>query len=282
MKSIITFLLICISFTVFSQKEFQGKAVYQSKTSFDMSRFGNREMSEQQKKRIMDRMKNMLEKTYVLNFNKTTSIYKEEEKLEAPGRGGFGFGGFSGGVQYKNTSEKKFLESIEFFGKKFLIQEEESLPEWEMTAETKQIGEYICYKATMLKSTDAFDWRNMRRRGRRDNKSKDSTHVKTVTDEIEMPKQILVTAWYTPQIPVSNGPGMYWGLPGLILEVNSGNTTVLCTEVVLNTKEKLEIEEPTKGEEVTREEYNSIVKKKMEEMREMWRGRRGGGRPFRR
>jgi GLPGLI family protein len=30
---------------------------------------------------------------------------------------------------------------------------------------------------------------------------------------------VVTTAWYTPQIPVSNGPRNYHGLPGLIMEV---------------------------------------------------------------
>lgn len=280
MKSIVTCLFIFFTITSFSQKDFYGKAVYQSKTSFDLDQWNNREMSEQQKKRIMDRMKSMLEKTYVLQFNKSASIYKEEEKLETPGSGGgFRFGGFSGGVRYKSITDKKFIEEQEFFGKKFLIQDTSEMPQWKMTGETKQIGNYLCYKATMLKKTDAFDWQNMRRRGRRRNteQKKDSTSTTKVTDEIELPKEILVTAWYTPQIPVSNGPGEYWGLPGLILEVNSGKTTILCTQIVLNPKERVEIEAPKKGDKVTRKEYNKIVKKKMEEMREMWRGRRGRG-----
>ncbi|CAM1340207.1 GLPGLI family protein [Tenacibaculum amylolyticum] len=278
MKPLITYLFIFCSVVCFAQKNFSGRAVYQSKTSFDMERFNNRDMSEQQKKRIMDRMKNMLEKTYILNFNKTASIYEEEEKLEAPGRGGgFRFGGFTGGTQYKNTISKDFLEETEFFGKNFLIKEKVELPSWEMGAETKKIGNYVCYKATMLKKTDALDWQNMRRRSRgRDKKRKDDEATKKVTEDIEMPKEVLVTAWYTPQIPVSNGPGEYWGLPGLILEVNAGNTTVLCTEVVLNPKNSIDIKEPSKGKEVTRKEYNAIVKKKMEEMQEIWKGRRGG------
>lgn len=246
-----------------------------------MNQWGNRELSEQQKKRILERMKNMLEKTYTLHFNRVESLYEEEEKLEAPGsrRRGFRFGGFTSGIQYKNTQKKQFLEEREFFGKKFLIEDSSELPKWKITGEQKQIGSYLCYKATMLKKNDEFDWQNMRRRRndeREGNKIKDSAKVRKVAGDIEMPEEVLVTAWYTPQIPVSNGPGQYWGLPGLILEVNAGKTTILCTEVTLNPKDKKTIAPLSKGEEVTREEYNAIVKKKMKEMREMWRGRRRG------
>jgi GLPGLI family protein len=277
MKSLFNFLFIFCLFTGFAQNNFFGKAIYQSKTSFDLEQWNNREMSEQQKKRIMERMKNMLEKTYVLQFNKSASIYKEEEKLEAPrSSGGFRFSGFTGGTKYKSITDKTFLEEQEFFGKNFLIEDVSEMPQWEMTSETKKIGNYTCYKATMLKKTDDFDWQNMRRRGRRNNTAKkEDTSARDITEDVELPKEVLVTAWYTPQIPVSNGPGEYWGLPGLILEVNAGKTTVLCTQIVLNPKERIEIKEPKKGEKVSRKEYNKIVKKKMEEMREMWRGRRG-------
>ena len=86
------------------------------------------------------------------------------------------------------------------------------------------------------------------------------------------------TAWYSPEIPVNQGPENYWGLPGLILEVNDGKTTILCSKIVLNSKDKVEIKAPTKGKEVSQKEFDETVKKKMEEMREMWRNNRGGGR----
>lgn len=277
MKRIITSFFLCISVAVFSQANFQGKAIYQSKTTVDTD-FGGRQMSEEQKKRILERMKNMLEKTYILNFTKKESIYKEEEKLEAPGSGrGFRFGGFAGGVTtYKNVKEGKLLESTEFFGKNFLITEKAEQPKWELGSETKQIGNYTCFKATLVKKTSAFDWRNMRRRNRDNEEKKDTSNVKKVTDEVEIPKEIVVTAWYTPQIPVSNGPGEYWGLPGLILEINEGRTTILCSEITMNPSDKIDIKEPAKGKEITREEYNKVVKEKMEEMRERFRSRRGG------
>ena len=286
MKNLITLLIYyCISITTFSQANFQGKAIYQSKTTVDMSSWGNGSMSEERKKQIMQRMKSMLEKTFTyLVLQESESTYKEEAKLAAPGsRGGFRFGGFGGsGTKYKNVKEGKLLESKESFGKKFLITDSAEKPKWELGSETKQIGKYTCFKATLVKEADPTDWRNMRRRGRgNNNKKKDTTNTKKISEDIEMPKTILVTAWYTPQIPVSDGPGNYWGLPGLILEINEGRTTILCSEIVMNPSEKVEIKAPTKGKEVTRKEYAKIMKKKMEEMREMFRnrrGNRGGGR----
>ena len=280
---IITLLISTISF---AQQDFQGQATYQSKTSFDMSRFDNSEMSEDRKKMIAERMKSMFEKTYILTFNKTESTYKEEEKLTAPGKGGFGammMGSFTAGKQYKNIKTHQFLQDQEFFGKQFLITDSIPKLNWEMTSETKQIGKYICMKATAMKPVDKMDFTKMRRKKKDDTKKedkvKDSSSVSnSFMDDIEIPKEVKVTAWYTMQIPVSNGPGEYAGLPGLILEVSEGKTTILCSKITLNPTEKGEIVAPTKGKKVTKKEYGEITKKKMEEMQEMYggRGRKGG------
>lgn len=272
MKQSITLLLVLFSLTLFAQKGFQGKAVYMSKTTVDMDAFGrNGQMSEQRKKEIMDRMKNFLEKTYILNFDQSSSEFKEDAKLDAPGGNnrGFRFGGSGSSSIYKNAKEGTMIEATEFFGKRFLITEEMKQPQWQLGSETKKIGRYTAYKATMTKVNNDFDWRSMRRR----NDEKKGS-AKTKTEEKE--KMELVTAWYTPEIPVSTGPDEYYGLPGLILELNVGRTTMLCTEVVLNPSEKVEIKAPSKGDKVTREEYNTTVKKKTEEMRERFNGRGRG------
>jgi len=278
MKSLFTFILTLVTVVTFAQKEFQGKATYMSKTTIDLDNFGRPggpQMTEARKKEIAERMKSQLEKTFILNFDKASSLYKEDAKLAAPTSGGSRgprFGGFSsGGTKYKNTKDKVALESTEFFGKKFLISDEMQQPQWELGAETKQIGNYTCYKATLLKEANPLDFSNFRR-PRNDDKKEDKDAKKE-----EKIKQTLVTAWYTPQIPVSNGPGEYWGLPGLILEINEGTTTVLCTEIVMNPSEKATIEAPTKGKKITREKYNITVTKKMEELRERFQGRGGRG-----
>ena len=60
MKSVFTLLLAFVTITTFAQKNFQGKATYMSKRTMDMTRFDK--MPEQQKKQMMARFKNFLEK----------------------------------------------------------------------------------------------------------------------------------------------------------------------------------------------------------------------------
>ena len=286
LKCITGSLALFLTFSIFAQNDFQGQAYYFSKTTMDMENFGGREMSPDMKKQIAERMKSMFEKNFVLTFNRTESVYKEEERLEAPGgRGGFGFmSSFTGGPQYKDVKGKQIIQEQEFFGKQFLVTDELENLEWKMSTETKKIGEYTCFKDTAIKKVDDMDFRSMRRRNNDNDEKKegeekaDSTKTDDPMDEVEVPKEIEITAWYTPQIPVNQGPGEYWGLPGLILEINADRTTILCSKIVLNPEEKKEIKKPSKGKEVTREEYNKIMKDKIEEMREMYGGRNRGGR----
>ena len=138
-------LMLFLTSISFAQN-FQGKAYYFSKTSVDMDSWGGQKMSEDRKKQIADRMRSMFEKTYILNFDRVASTYKEEEVLEAPGgQGGFGRWGssFSAGMQYKNIKSQQFLQDQEFFGKQFLITDSLSKLDWKLGTETKQIGQYL-------------------------------------------------------------------------------------------------------------------------------------------
>jgi GLPGLI family protein len=245
---------------------------------------GNKNMTPDMQKRIEESMKKMFEKTFILNFNKTASIYKEEEKLEASTQAGGGFRMMSsftggGGTYYKNIKDKQYSNDKEFMGKEFLVKDSLTSLTWKMEAETRMIGGYTCYKATAIKKPSATDFRNMRPRKEDADKkegSKPADDKKTnFLDAVEVPKEIVITAWYTPEIPVSQGPEGYWGLPGLILEVNDGRTTILCSKIVLNPKDKVEIKAISKGKVVSQKEYDEAVMKKMEEFREMNQGRGG-------
>lgn len=209
----------------------------------------------------------------MLNFNKEKSIFLEEDKLDAISGATDSWGkNFTQGDQYKNIKENALVQSQEFYGKQFLVKDQLQVIKWKMGKESKQIGQYLCFKATALIPTKELTWFNFSWADLRSSSTKktDSLDVKSAEPVIEM---TAVEAWYTPKIPVSHGPGEYWGLPGLILEVSAGNTTLLCSKIVMNPQDKIEIEAPSKGKEITKNDYQATIKGKMIEMRNN-RGRR--------
>ena len=268
--------IFCLSILVpFSTnaQEFQGKAEYVYKAKMSLGRWGAK-MNEAQKKQIAARLKNRLEKKYILTFNKTASVYNEYEKLDAMSGATDSWGkNFTPGEQYKNIKTNTFVQEQEFYGKRFVIQDSLLKIDWIMGTETKQIGNYTCFKATaMIPSSKMafweFSWSKLRQEQRindDDTKQNDEDKSEPFTE---------VTAWYTPQIPVSQGPSEFWGLPGLILEVSSGSTTMLCSKLVMNPEEKTKVEPPKRGTEVTKQEYKDIIFKKMKDFRDNRVGRR--------
>ncbi|MGB1448789.1 MAG: GLPGLI family protein [Flavobacteriaceae bacterium] len=264
------FLLLSIPLLVASTstnlQDFQGKAIYFSKSSMDLGSWGAR-MSEAQKKQIKSRLKNRLEKTYVLSFDTTASLFTEEEKVDAISGATDSWGSnFARGKQYKNVVDNQLVQAQEFYGKRFLVKDELQAIDWKMGTETKQIGAYTCFKATAVLPSTELSWYNF-------NWSDLSRNASSTTEEIKLTQ---IEAWYTLQIPVKHGPAEFWGLPGLILEVTAGNTTMLCSEIILNPKERREIVAPDKGTVINKKDYRTTIVGKMMEMRNN-RGRRRRG-----
>lgn len=266
--------LACVALVSFTpeKEEFQGQAFYFSKSTMELGNWGAR-MSEAQKKEVYARLKNRLEKTYVLNFNKEESMFYEEDQVDAMSGATDSWGAnFSRGDQYKNVKENLLLQSQEFYGKRFLVKDELAKIEWKMGGESKQIGQYTCFKATASVPTSELTWYDFSWGDLRRASSSDVASAEGGEPAPEIPTTE-VEAWYTLQIPVGHGPGEYWGLPGLILEVSAGNTTMLCSKIVMNPDEPIQIEAPDKGKEITKAEYQETVRSKMQEMRDN-RGRR--------
>jgi GLPGLI family protein len=268
-------LLFAICFVVLGSftpvnDDFQGKAYYYSKSKMELGNWGAR-MSEAQKKQVYERLKNRLNKTYVLTFNKTESMFKEEDQVDAIAGATDSWGNnFSRGDQYKNVKENLLVQSQEFYGKKFLVKDKLQEIDWKMGSESKQIGQYMCFKASASIPTDELSWFDFSWGDLRREEASDTADASNEAPEIPMTE---VEAWYTLQVPVSHGPAEYWGLPGLILEVSAGNTTMLCSKIVMNPEETIKIEAPDKGKEITKTEYQATIRNKMREMRDN-RGRR--------
>ncbi len=250
-----------------SAQDFQGVVTYKTNRKVDL-KMGNANTSPEMQKQIQEMLRKQFQKEFTLSFSAFESVYKEEESLEAP-QSATGMrimvAGGGSDVLYKNIKEERFASKRDMLGKLFLVKDKLEKLDWKLEDETKKIGNYTCYKATA---------KRMERRIRSIRLNNDNEDQETIPEE-----EVTITAWYTPEIPINNGPGNYWGLPGLILEVGDGEQNMLCSKVVLNPKKKVEIIEPSKGKVITQEQFEDVLTKKMKEMRAR-RSQRDDGRSF--
>lgn len=242
----IVFLFICCFLVKLSQaQDINGIATYKSFMKLDI-KMDSTQIPKEQQAQFLEIMKKQTQKDYELVFTNSESIFKEKEQLNRPSNNSLSgtivssTGGF--GIFYKDLHEKRFVNQRDLLGKLFLIADTIEKPNWKLEKETKNIGEYTCFKATR-------------------NRISENTET---GETLNTP----ITAWYTPQIPIATGPFDYGGLPGLILEITDGNSSYLCSQIVLNPKDGVKIEQPKKGKRVSGEEFEKIQAQKMKEMKE--------------
>lgn len=214
---------------------FQGIATYQTVKDLGSMAIQTEGMAPAMKKQIADMMKKRSQKEFILNFNSNEANWREVASQD-------------NGLKYRHIAKNVYMEEVSLFDLSLLVIDELTPIEWVLTDETKQIGEYTAQKATFIRT-----WKRVSQIS-----STNDTEIVTDTAEVE--------AWYTSQIPVSQGPDSYWGLPGLILELNDGKMTYQCTEVIINPEEVVEISKPSKGRKVNLEEYKKIREEKRDQV----------------
>lgn len=249
-------------------QQFQGIATYQSDRDMSHFEFSGDNMTPEMVDQMKSQLKKQFQREYELRFNLTESTWQEAESLDG-GPATASSGGmvmtisFGSNILYKNTESKQTIQQTESFSKVYLIEDTLENRAWKMTGNTKKIGNYTAMEAVyedisesvMMSFSDGDD----------------EETTETVMDTT------LITAWYTPEIPVSTGPDDTWGLPGLILEMTDGSVTYLCTKVVLNPSDKLEIKAPTKGKKMTAEEFAKEQEERTQEMMERMSSGSGDG-----
>ena len=127
---------------------------------------------------------------------------------------------------YRDKKQHKMVSSIGFGGETFLIHEKLEPIDWEITEETKQIDSYVAKKAEAM--VDGFH----------------------------------VVVWFTDEIPISEGPSYYWGLPGLVLQAQFGKILITAMKIE-RLPDGIAIAPPTEGEKYTREEYDDLLNSAM-------------------
>jgi GLPGLI family protein len=280
--SIIVFLVLAFAKAEFlqAQQQFKGIATYQSKMTFkerkkDTAQIKDKDnkMSKEMSDAIDKALKTAGEAEFTLSFTKDESIYEKVVELAKPKPKTDGMsitisgGGSTHGTSYKNLKEGVFKREGEIQGKAFLIVDKLETYDWKITGETKQIGNYTAIKATHTKKPKVLtDEEKEEVKKEQEEQSSGLFSMMKIEDHV-------TTAWFTPQIPVSNGPGTFQGLPGLILELQDGNTTLLCTRIEIN-PEKFEIKIPDNGKEIKLEAFNKLQKKKQDEMMKRFKNNR--------
>lgn len=246
-----------------------GRAYYKSSSQIKIA-MDSTKMAPEQMADIQAQLKKQMERDYILSFTQTESNWKQAESL-----GGGPATASSGGmtmvintgnqdnILYKNLADQTYQREEEMMGKEFLIQDTLESAEWELTGESKKIGNYTAQKATYTRIIDSQRF------------STGMTEMENVKDTIT------VTAWFTPEIPVSHGPENFFGLPGLILEVQNQGRTLICEKIELNpASNPVKIEQPKRGKVVSREEFRAVQEESMKQMMNQYQGKPGEGNQF--
>lgn len=179
---------------------------------------------------------------FELFFSDSVTVYKAKKQLEDPNAAApmmgdqrmmMRWGGRDTRVVYKNLAANQLIDSREFMQKQFLIKGPLDSRKWKITGQQKEILGQLCLSA--------------------------STQVDSTTSAV---------AWFAPQLAVASGPSDYQGLPGLILQVdiNNGGRTITAKEIINEPVASEILIAPTKGKEVTAQEFDQIRREKMKEM----------------
>ncbi|MEO9953017.1 GLPGLI family protein [Nonlabens sp.] len=271
-KGMLLFVVLAFAkaYTTQAQQDFTGIAHYQSKMTLKQSEDSTQmaKLDPAMREMIEEAMKKAGEAEFTLKFNRTESLYEKVQKLAAPKKPVNGMSmtiemsgnGDTYGTTYKDLASQTFLREDNIQGKDFLITDKIEKLDWKVTGETKMIGKYTAMKATYTFPKEE-----------KEESEEESTSLLNMVDD----KEHIVTAWFTMDIPISNGPGIYQGLPGLILELNEGEVTILCNKIEMN-PEDFEIKKPKKGKKISNQDFNELQEKKQKEMQERFKNSKGG------
>ncbi|GAA4398709.1 hypothetical protein GCM10023187_09580 [Nibrella viscosa] len=161
-----------------------------------------------------------------LYFSPAQSLYTYESEQAQSDDGRYSWRNDEYVIQ-RNFDKEKKIEIMEMLGKTYVIDDSLRTPRWKVTNKIKEVAGHICMSAETMDSV----------------------------------KNQKVTAWFAQDIPVQAGPEQYFGLPGLILEldINDGDALITATKVEFKPIDK-EIPKPkAKGKKITEKEYNKLI-----------------------
>lgn len=187
---------------------------------------------------LLDQMnKSAKDLNFELMFNSNESIFKLENQMENdldPLSISYAKNMISKGMCYYNIEEDMILRQTDIYGDKTLIKSSPKKFKWKLFKENKQIGSYLCYKATTIVSKQS----------------------------IGKSKTFIIEAWYCPEIPLPYGPNGYNGLPGIILELKDSNYTYFAKTLKIEPNKNYKIEPPKSDKIISEIEHEGNLIKR--------------------
>lgn len=175
---------------------------------------------------VKQKMPKFMSNYFDLSFNPENTLYKPGREVENPFKM-FGQSPASDNTVYTDLKAMKVTASKKVFEQKYLVQDSLRELTWKIGDEIRTVANFKCRKAV--------------------GKYCDSVYV---------------VAFYTEDIPVSGGPEMFAGLPGMILQVAIPrlHTTWTATKVELIVPKPEDMKAPDKGKKVTQQEiYTEVI-----------------------
>lgn len=240
MNRIIVFLVIIITNSLFSQNN-SGRASY--KVTINKKNFEKNDtiVSDNNKELInyfKTILKNSIEKKYELYYMDSTSLFVEKAELDNATINNNAYGKSTNDKLFVNIILNQYVNQTEFLGKNFLIIDSLTKYNWDIsTNESKIIANKKVYKATCIINT--------------------------------VQKEKTITAWYSAELKNSFGPELFCGLPGLVLELNTGDVTYTCYDINSSIDNLSIIKKPTSGKKVSQKEFDEITYQKQMELKIM-------------
>lgn len=265
MKTIFLLIVMLLNYTICLSQEISGVAEYtirENSEDFANSVLNDPDMDPNMRKFIESKMETELTKNYQLTFTGNLSKFEEIQKVTLENQDAdLSWSPYGIDVAiYKDLVNKAVIKEIDLMGKVFFVKDSESVFKWQLTDETKMIGGKRCNKATLVipvSEEEAAAYQKEKAKY-----AAQSTQFFTLKEPVE--KNII--AWYSPEIAVINGPLEYGGLPGLILQVNDGESIILCTKIKIETKSKGREIVTLPSKTITKDKFNEISQAKLKEI----------------
>ena len=243
MRSIIIKVLVLFSIICCGQNE-GGFAIYKKKMNIPKEKIdSNKDINVQLKQSLksMGEVINKFEYKLIFNgekakYSKLEGLTKEEDNKLSNKLANSVIG--VNGKYYYDMVKLYSINEVNNFGDTVLVLRKSIQNKWVLTKESKVINGEICYKASTTKVVDT-------RKGK-------------ITREI--------VAWYNPKINIPVGPDGYFGLPGLIVQVEENNIITYLQEFKREKREP-KINIPKKGKKMTESEYIEYVKEAISRVR---------------